>query len=157
MARILDPTNTADNAGYEAIRTLLDVDTSNADIDADPIFRLSEDEIIARLPDAENRNYAHRATIVNSGLPFCAVANFLEGGGSSTISSQATAGGDLKSVTVGGVSQTFTESGVRSRSGAETDPADRSAFFKAKCDEILERLGAAEAPTSLSLEVLVTS
>ena len=149
MARILDPANTADNAGYEAIRTLLDVDTSNADIDADPIFRLSEDEIIARLPDAENRNYAHRATIVNSGLPFCAVANFLEGGGSSTVFSEATAGGDLKSVRIGLVSKTYTEGSTRNRSGAQTDPSERSAFFRAKCDEILKELGASETDDDL--------
>lgn len=159
MARILDPTNTDDNAGYEGLRTLLSVETTNANLDADPLFRLSEDEIIARLPDAADRNYANRADVITA-LQFCASANFLEGGGSSTESSETVAGGAVKSITesVGEISKstTYTEGGTRSRGGAKTDPDDRSTFFREKCEAILKRLGASEPESSDGPFVLLT-
>lgn len=147
----LDPSNSADNPVYEQIRTLLDVDTTNAAIDADPIFQLAKQEIEARLEiDNENRAQARLA------LVFCYAADALEGGGKSTVSSETESGGDLKSITIGEVSKTFTESRTRARGGAETDPSARADFFRSKCEEILKTLGATETESDVFATVLLT-
>lgn len=143
MSFNLDPDLPADNVVYEQIRTLLNVDTDNDDINADPIFQAAQQSIEARLEiDDDNRTQARSA------LVFCYTADALEGGGKTTVSEETIAGGALKTVHMGPVSTTYTEGGNRSRSGAETDPEKRSAFFREKCEEILTRLGADPASSS---------
>ena len=96
MSLILDPTNSADDSGYDGMRILLGLDVSlvsNADIDADPLFQDAEEFIVIVVPASAlptGRTYTDRLRVIRA-LQFLSTYNFLFGG-SDTISIQ-TAGG----------------------------------------------------------------
>ena len=145
----IDPDRTTDNAFFNQIRHYFP-DATNATIAADPIFDESKSEIEARLEiNDDNRIQARRS------LVFCFVANAFESGGASTESSETVAGA-VKSVQMGPVRTTYTEGGTQSRSRAQTDPNDRSDFFREKCEAILKRLGASEPESEDGPFVLLT-
>lgn len=90
MARILDPSNSADDAAYNGIRVVVGTTYTNAQIDADPLFLYAEEFIIGVYPNAENRADTNRAKVVLC-LQLLASYNFIAMGGSA--SSFQTSGG----------------------------------------------------------------
>lgn len=98
MTLILDPTNTADDAGYQGIRTILDIPSTvtDVDIDADPLFQEAEQICVEAVPTAaltqtgpgEGRNYQYRNRIITA-CQYLSVANMLYGGGNTATSTSA--------------------------------------------------------------------
>jgi len=165
MARIIQTTNTADNATYSGIRDIVGITATNDVIDANPLFLSAEDYIIALLPDAElqnpdvgqtGRNYPNRVQVLRA-LVYIAGYFMLQGGGTTANTRSSETAGEVKSRTIdfGPVSQRE-EYNVSSSSGQSSESEDRSDFFKAQGDAILERLGASITETS-DEELLVLS
>ena len=154
MTLILDPTNTADNDGYNGLRTVLGLDVSqvtNADIDADPLFQDAEEFVVNVVPNAalartgamEGRNYPQRGRVIRA-LQFLSAYNFLYGG-SDTITLQ-TSGGTRQvrseSETIGPVT-TRTEYGEFGATTTESRTQgidDRSQFFLDSAYAILKAI-----------------
>ena len=143
MTLILDPANTADDAGYNGIRTILSLtvtQVSNIALDADPLYQEAEQICVEAVPEAsllmtgtdEGRNYPFRNRIITADQ-YLSVANMLYGGSNTTT---FTSGGGTREVSA--VSESIGPVTVRTdyrdfggtRSGTTTHGvADRSAFF----------------------------
>ena len=122
MGQILDPTNSADDAAYQSINTLLGTSFTIAEIDANPLFCAAEDDIIELIPEAIDRNYANRDEVVKA-LVFCVAAKFK--------SSDPT----LRSLTEDVGEERLTET------YADDSQSNQSDFFLRECHKILRRLG----------------
>ena len=113
MTLILDPTNTDDQASFAGIRDLASVESTDAQINANPLFQDAEDYIVGRIATAalpSGRTHASRRQIVRA-LQFLTVANFLLGGGdvattSGDSDSTSTGTVESESTTIGSVSKT---------------------------------------------------
>ncbi len=93
MTLILDPANTADNTGYEGIRTLVGFTLTNAEIDAHPLFGDAEEFVVSVVPASElpsGRTYTNRNRVIRA-LQFMTKYNFLYDSASS--GSSTTSGG----------------------------------------------------------------
>ena len=142
MAQILDATNTDDNAAWNGLRSLLGVSTPNAELDVNPLFLLSENEIIARVPDAANRAYSQRELAIEA-LQFIAASNLLDGGAGSLTNEGRTVRSETQSI--GDITKTVSYQDSVSGTAASNN---RSEFLRQKGEELLKRLtGGAAAPS----------
>ena len=140
--QILDPYNNADDAGYEGLRSLLGVSTPNAEFAANPLYQLSESEIIARVPDAANRAYSQRELAIEA-LQFIAASNLLDGGAGSLTNEGRTVRSETQSI--GDITKTVSYQDSVSGTAASNN---RSEFLRQKGEELLKRLtGGAAAPS----------
>ena len=97
MGRILDPTNSLDDAGFEGLLTLLGSTLTSVELNVHPLFESAEEFIVGVVPAAElpsGRSYIHRNRVVRA-LQFLTKYNFLY---DSTSSGSSTSGGGTREV-----------------------------------------------------------
>ena len=149
MSLIIDPTNSADDAGYDGLRVLLGIDAaqvSNADIDADPLFQDAEEFIVGVVPAValpSGRTYANRTRVIRA-LQFLAAYNFLFGG-SDTITTQTSGGAREVSAVSESIGPITTRTDYRDFGGSTTRNAthgvdNRSTFFLNSAYAILKAI-----------------
>ena len=84
MGRIINTTDNLD--AYSSIQDLGNTAATPAEIDANPLFKLAENYIISRIPDATNPNHEHRDTIILALI--CLTASYFLIGGGETATKQ---------------------------------------------------------------------
>ena len=160
MSRIIDSTNTADDAAFAGINDLAGITSSKEAIDANPLFSLAEAYIVDLLPDTElrmptvpgkGRTYPKRASVV-AALQSLAASYLLRGGGSVGSSESDTTverTGELKSETqtVGNVTHTKsyhtgTTSTETHRVQTDVPHETRAEWLEKQALAILDQLGA---------------
>ena len=153
MAQLVLPDNSSDEATYTGLRDLASITSSNAEIDANPLFQLAESFIVEHLPDAAltatgrntGRDYPQRP-IVLSALQFLAAANLLRGGGSVGGETVVEGTGALKSETERIAYITKTKSydvGSQSsrQSAGDVDDSERADWLEKQALRLLSGLG----------------
>ena len=177
MSRIIDPTNSVDDAAFAGINDLAGITSEKTAINANPLFQLAEAFIVDLLPDTElrtppvagrGRTYPQRASIITA-LQFLAASNLLRGGGSvgsninddDDVTTETT--GEVKSetVTIGPVTHTKNYSTSTSdvtshRVHTEITHESRSDWLENQAHIILEQLGAKVQALDLGHFVVLT-
>lgn len=143
MADILDATNSDDDDAFDGIRDLGHTTATNAEIAKNPLFLSAEDYIVGRVSDAMDRMYTHRGQVILA-LQFLTAANFLQGGGETSASSDSTdTAGVVRSRSVGEFREEYADitRTIRSNVNISTlDIQDRIKFLKDTAVEIIDEL-----------------
>ena len=135
MARVLDPNQ--DDASYEQFRNLVGITgitSTNAEIDASPLFRVAESAVLAAVPDAAlpaGRSHTARADIETATV-FFGVANHIRGEDSKPSSQNKV----IKSEAVGVIRREYAIA-----ASASLSKEDRAAWFEAEARKLLAPLG----------------
>lgn len=168
MSRIISPTVTADNPAYTGLKDLASITSTNAEIDANPLFQLAENFIATKLPDSvlrsptepeKGRTFPQRPSVI-SALQFLAASYMLRGGGSVGGETVTEGSGALKSEStrLGPVetSKSYDVGSSSSRQSAgDVSDTDRADWLEKQGLAILEGLGVNVSDVTSDGEVTV--
>ena len=145
MTLILDPTNTADAAGFQGIMDLAETTSTAEQINANPLFIAAENYIVAKIPAAalpDGRTHAQRGRIVVA-LQFLTASYFLIGGGeTATRTSQDAFMGVIESLTeqsgeISRTTQYASGSGISRTALSKMTVEERSGWLQKQADDII--------------------
>lgn len=154
MSQVIQPDNRNDQLAYDGLRDLASITSSNAEIDANPLFQLAESVIVEHIPDAvlrtqpeqgKGRTFQRRSTVISI-LQFLAAANFLRGGGSIGAETITEGTGELKSETervayLTTVRQFDVGSSSSRQSAGDVTDADRATWLEDQAARLLKTFG----------------